>query len=184
MNYLYCERIPYFEHVMKIPQTTTRKELEGRKAHEIFSQRSKRLKLIASLKRLPRQYELHLEDQKILFRTAIDCLLTDSINNEAYILQVKNSAKHSVIYSGQRLQLVAEAYLVRKLLHYRVHKAYVKYLKSDDLIDLPVGEKTESEFLESLERIRSIIRSEIMPEPTPHKKRCPDCCFLKICRRI
>jgi hypothetical protein len=36
MNFHYCQRIPYYVHVLRIPQATTRKELKGREKYEHF----------------------------------------------------------------------------------------------------------------------------------------------------
>jgi len=183
MNNLYCERITYFEHVLKIPQRTTRKELEGRVAHEKFDEKSKRLKILPGVDRMPRIYNLFLEDTDRGFRTIIDCLLIDRKKNEAFVIQVKNSPKPSFVYEGQRFQLIAEAFLVRKA-GYSVQKAYVKYLKDDILVPVDVGPDTEPAFVARINRIRDIIEKEIMPEPTGNKKKCADCCFLKLCRRV
>lgn len=184
MNNLYCERITYFEHVLRIPQHVTRKEYEGRMRHEEFDEKSKRLKILPGINRLPRIYNLLLEDTSSGFRTIIDCLLVNDKKNEAFVVQVKNSAKPPLIYDSQRFQLYAEAYLARRKTGYVIRMAYIKYLKDKSLASVPVGINTERLFLKRLERIKQIIRDEVIPEPTEDKKKCTDCCFNKLCRRL
>ncbi|MEW6035034.1 MAG: CRISPR-associated protein Cas4 [Candidatus Micrarchaeota archaeon] len=184
MNHLYCERIPYFEHVLKVPQVTTKKEYVGRTAHEDFNKESKRLKLDKAFEGMQRHYDLFLEDDELNFRTIVDCLLVSADGSKAYVLQIKNSPEPPVIYKGQRMQLAAEAYLVRKLLHYPTSLAFINYLKSDTMVRVYVGPETEVQLKSTLDVIRNNIKSESMPPPTPYKKKCPDCCFFKICKRV
>lgn len=49
MNFCYCPRITYYEHVLRIPQATTAKEIKGREKYAEFRKKSKR-----SSKRLSR----------------------------------------------------------------------------------------------------------------------------------
>lgn len=98
-------------------------------------------------------------------------------------MQVKDSAYRGFLYRGQRLQVLAEAVLVEKALERSVKTAYVKFLKSGDLVPVAVNERTEEEVRKALAALNEIVASEVMPEPTKYKSRCRDCCFWPVCRR-
>jgi CRISPR/Cas system-associated exonuclease Cas4 (RecB family) len=86
------------------------------------------------------------------------------------------------IYLTQKMQLIAEAYLINKILGYSVPHGHIKFLKSNKYVKADINNNFQ-DFLESLEGIKEVLRNESMPEPTEYKNRCKDFCFSKICRR-
>lgn len=184
MNYIYCPRIPYFEHVLHIPQITTVKEYIGRESHKKFNVNSRRTLIADEFKGYEKKYDVWLEDSDIGFRTVVDLLMIDAKNNSACILQAKDSFAPPKIYRTQKFQLFAEAYLVRKVLGIEVHSAYVKYLKDKTLIEVKVGNRSDAEFLAVLSSMRKTIESEKIPEIADYQKKCKDCYFYNLCKRV
>lgn len=185
MNYAYCKRIPYFEHIIKIPQRTTKKEIAGRKKHVEFERKTRRnMRYGQTFRKYRAEHNVFLSDDEHGFKTIIDCILITFDNKEAIVLQVKNSTAPRIIYKSQRMQLYAEGYLVKRKLGFSVTKAWIKYLKDGSLREFSISERTDSEFLEELKEIKKMIMNEIIPEPTEYKKKCKDCCFREICGRV
>src|SRR3989344_9142684 len=87
MNYHYCNRLIYFENVLRIPQATTIKEYKGRELHTIFSKKSKRNKIVKDFPKLLKKYDLALESKELNFRTVLDCLLIDKKKNQAFPIE-------------------------------------------------------------------------------------------------
>lgn len=184
MNYIYCPRILYFERVLHIPQATTIKEYKGRESHQRFNKNSKRAAMAEEFRGYKKEYEIWVEDSEIGFRTIIDCIIVNPNNNSAYIVQAKDSFAPKQVYRTQKFQLFAEMYLAKKCLGLNIQGAYVDYLKDNKMVEIKVGEKSCSEFLTALKSMHKIIETEKMPAPTEYPKKCQDCCYYTICKRI
>lgn len=184
MNFNFCPRIVYFEHVMRIPQRTTTKELFGRRNHARFARTSKRTKIIPDFPALNKSYEVFLKDEKMNFLTVADCIAVNPQLNEAYPIQVKDAYMPKVLFRTVKYQCIGEAYLVAESLKCGVPYAYVKFLKSNNLLRLKITPERIADFKNQLGEINSIIASEVQPEPTKYRKRCNDCCFLSLCKRV
>ncbi|MBI5884797.1 Dna2/Cas4 domain-containing protein [archaeon] len=50
-------------------------------------------------------------------------------------------------------------------------------------MQIRINEEELSHVKETIREINQIIKTELMPEPTPFAKRCKDCCYWKICKR-
>lgn len=180
MNYLYDPRIIYFVYVLKIPQSTTVKELKGREKYEEFKTKSKRNKIIRELINLPKIYNTYLSSKKYGIATKIDCVAIDKEKGEAYPIQVKYSQKPRVLYRSQKFQIIMEAILIEKHFSYKVPFGFVKFLKSGDFVKVWVTERLKNELLKIFSEIESIIKEEKLPHPTPHKKKIIDSCYRNI----
>lgn len=180
MNYLYDPRIIYFVYVLKIPQATTVKELEGRKKYEEFEVKSKRNKIIKELPFLPKIYDVYLSSPRYRISTKIDCVALDKNSNQAYPIQVKYSLKPRVLYRTQTFQLVMEAMLIEEKLGYKVPLGYIKFLRSGDFVKVKITKKLKDELLEIFSEIESIIKSEKLPKGTKDKKKALDNCYKNI----
>lgn len=180
MNYLYDPRIIYFIHVLKVPQATTTKELEGRKKYEDFEVKSKRNKIIKELPYLPKMYDLYLSSAKHRILTKVDCIAVDKKKNEAYPIQVKYSLKPRTLYRTQKFQLIMEAMLVEEELGYKVPYGFIKFLRSGDFVKVKITEVLKEELIEIFSEIESIIQSEKLPKGTKDKKKAIDNCYRNI----
>lgn len=180
MNYLYDPMIIYFVHVLKIPQATTIKELEGRKKYEEFAVKSKRNKIIKELPFLPKIYDVYLSSSKHRIATKIDCVALDKDKAQAYPIQVKYSIKPRALYKTQTFQLVMEALLIEEELGYKVPFGYVKFLRSGDFVKVKITQKLKEELLKIFGEIESIIQSEKLPKGTKDKKKAIDNCYKNI----
>lgn len=180
MNYLYDPRIIYFVHVLKIPQATTVKELEGRKKYEEFEGKSKRNKIIKELPFLPKMYDLYLTSTKHRITTKADCVAVEKKKKEAYPIQVKYSLKPKDLYRTQKFQIVMEALLIKEVLGYKVPFGYIKFLRSGDFVKVKITQKLKEELLRIFVEIESIIQSEKLPKGTTHKRKNIDNVFKNI----
>ncbi|RJP56749.1 MAG: CRISPR-associated protein Cas4 [Candidatus Auribacter fodinae] len=175
MNFSYCKRIPYYVHVLKIPQFTTVKEYKGREKYDDFKYRSKRSKIIQEFPHLERKYDLYLECDG--FSTKLDCVFFN--DDDAFPLQLKYAVKPKKMYATTRRQLLLEAFLIEQCLGKKVQRGFVKYELSGDLVEVDLTDK--SELFEMFKEYFGIIMGEKLPEPTEYLKRCRDCCYRRFC---
>lgn len=181
LNFNYCERLIYFENVLRIPQITTIKELKGRELHNVFTQKSKRNKIVKEYERLPKLYALALESKELNFRTVLDCLMLDKTKNKAFPIEYKNAKKPEKIYRSSMIQILAESLLVKESMGYSVPFAFIKFEQTNDLVKIPITDYDLKKVRQTIVEINQIIQTEAIPEPTPYVKRCKDCGYHKIC---
>lgn len=163
MKYIYCPQIVYYEWVLKIPQPVTAKEKAGIAKQEVFSARTKRLKILKSQPKLPRQYNLQLSSERIGLQTKIDCVLFNHNCGEAYPLQLKNLRKPAKLYRGLVCQIIAEALLIEDCLGYRVPYGYINFLKSGQLIKLHITDIGRRWVRSIISSVHEIIIQEKLP---------------------
>ena len=180
MKYLYDPLIIYFMYVLKAPQLMTPKAIEGLKKYEEFKISSKRNKIIRELPYLKKLYNIYLASPVYGFATRIDCVAIDTTKKEAYPIQVKYSIKPRVLYRSQKFQIVMEAMLVEEKLGYEVPYGFVKFLKSNDFVKVPITDQLKKELLKIFSEIEYIIKEERIPKPTPHKKKRDDSVYKNI----
>ncbi|MCX8190020.1 MAG: CRISPR-associated protein Cas4 [Candidatus Diapherotrites archaeon] len=184
MNFQYCPRIVYFERVLKIPQATTIKELKGRELHSLFNKKSKRNKIIKEFPKLPKKYGVYLESNELNLRTVLDCMIINQDKKEAFPIEYKYSKKPRKLYNSQKIQVFAECLLINRLFGYSTPFAFIKFEQSNELVKIKISNSDIAKVKETIKGINEIIVTEIMPKPTTFSKRCKDCCYVKLCRRI
>lgn len=184
MNYHYCPRIVYFESVLKVPQATTVKELKGRELHFTFTKTSRRNKIVKDFPKFFKKYGLFLESKDLNFRTVIDCVIINKDKNEAFPIEYKYSNKPKKLYNSQKIQLFAECLLIKEKFGYFTPSAFIKFEKSGDLVRIEITDADLIRVEDTIKNIDKIISTEVMPEPTPYRKKCKVCCYMKLCRRI
>lgn len=181
MNHEYCKRINFYRHVLQIPQFTTKKEYKGREKYQEFEKKSKRNKIVKEFPNFPKLFDVELKSEKLNILTIVDCIILNKEKGEAYPLQVKYSYKPNKLYRSQKLQLALESILIEDQLHLKVPFGFIKFLKSNDIVKIPISDKLRNEFWKSLNEIEEIIRTERFPEPTTYRRRCIDCCYRMKC---
>ncbi|MEM2955069.1 MAG: CRISPR-associated protein Cas4 [Candidatus Nanoarchaeia archaeon] len=177
MNYNYCPRIIFYVHVLKKPQITTKKEYKGREKFEEFKLKLKRSKIKnLSFEKL---FNVKLVSEKLGLKTIADSIIINRKKRECYPVQAKFSIAPIKVYRTQRIQLLMEAILIEELTGFKVPFGYIKFLRSGDLLKIPLTAREDA--YKTFKSIREIIIEENFPESTPYKKRCIDCCFKRFC---
>lgn len=179
MNFLFCPRIIYYEHILKSPQFTTRKELKGREKYNDFKSKSKRNKIIKEFPKLRRIYDKTLQSEKYGIITKADCIIFNDKLKEAYPVSIKYSNLPRKIYRTQRYQLLLEAFLIEDVFNYKVPFGFMRYMLSGDMIKINTSNKHI--ILDIFSQISKLIKSENFPKATPYKKCCIDCCYRSKC---
>ena len=179
MNFCYCPRIIYYEHVLKIPQSTTKKELKGREKYDEFKKKSRRNKIIREFPKMRKMYDTYLQSDNLGIITKLDCVAFDDNKKEAYPIQVKYAKKPRKLYRQHVLQVILEAALVEEQFGYSVPRGFLKFLLSGNIAEVETRDK--SELFACLEYVKGLIRTESFPNPTTFKKRCVDCCYRNVC---
>lgn len=180
IQYLYCKRFTYFEHVLKIPQFEEKhyKVLKGRETHE-----QKATQNIGYLRK-----RLGVIDKKInqyltndLLRGEVDEILTFKDGTMA-ALDYKFAEYKNRIYDTYKTQLYCYAWLIEDNFKVKVNKGFLVYTRSNNkLIEIPITEKHKNKVKSCANEINSIILGNRFPKGTTYKSRCAGCSYRNIC---
>ncbi len=181
VDFAYCPRSIYFQHCIKAGKESTPKMEKGRELHEHFVDKSLRTKILKGLPRLPREYEVRLSSEKYNFNARIDCILFSG--EEAYPVEFKSSPRPEILYNTYKYQMVAQALVIEEVLGKKVSCAYIKYVDGC-IAKLPIKAELKEKVAEILEEMDEIVRYEKIPMPAKSMKKCQNCFYKDICRRL
>ena len=182
LEYLYCPRYTYFEHVQGIPQHEEMrfKVVKGRDVHKNKAQQDADY-LRTRLGVVDKLQNLYLAKDGVPFRGEVDEALILADGHMAP-LDYKYAEFKDHIFETYRTQAIIYGYLIHLLYEKPVTKAYLVFVRSQN--KLVAFDLTKQDFA-NLERIASAMETITMqgtlPKATPYKKRCHDCCYANIC---
>ena len=183
LEYLYCPRFTYFEHVLNIPEHQEKryKVHKGRQVHETVRKINpgylrKRLG-VADVKT-----DVYLRSPSGI-RGIVDEVLFLA-DGTAAPLDYKFAQYNEIVYETYKTQLVIYGRLIRDNFGQAVHKGYIVYTRSKNkLVEVPITDKDYTGLEKMIDRIEEIIVNCRYPRPTRYKRRCPDCCYANLCEK-
>lgn len=183
LDYTFCPRSIYFQYILKAGKEKTVKMIRGLKIHEEFIERAKRIKIVKDLPLLPRKFDILLYSKKYNFNTRIDCILFE--DNLAYPVEFKSTLKNlNTIFKSLELQLTTQALAIEENYAKKVNFGYIKSIKDNQVAGIEISSDLKEEIIEILNKMQAILHGEIIPEPTPHRKKCFNCYYRNLCKRI
>jgi CRISPR-associated exonuclease Cas4 len=180
IEYLYCPRFTFFEHVLKVPQNEDKlyKVQKGRDVHD--------QKLAQNRDYLRKRLgvtEKHL-DQYLgndMIRGQIDEVLELNDGTMAP-LDYKFAQYKDKIFNTYKTQLYCYAWLIESNFGKKVNKGFLVYTRSKNLLkEVSIPDSAKQEVKECTEAIVAIIQNNHFPKPTKFKKRCLNCTYNNIC---
>lgn len=184
LEYLYCPRFTFYEHVQGIPQNQAHryKVIKGRQIHSDRSERDatylrKRLGVI------DKEQNVYLAQEGFPFRGEVDEVLYFQDGSLAP-LDFKYAEYKDHIFETYRTQAVIYGYLLHVIYDRPVEHAYLVFVRSQNkLVTFPLS-KNDFESLDQIaEQMEAITANGLLPKATAYKKRCLDCCYQNICPR-
>ncbi|MCF8307890.1 MAG: CRISPR-associated protein Cas4 [Bacteroidales bacterium] len=180
IQYLYCPRFVYFEHVLKVPQNEDKsyKVQKGRTIHKYqasVNQNYLRKKIGVTGKLT----EAYLSNE--LLRGVVDEVLWLNDGTMAP-LDYKYAKYKDRVYNTYKTQMFCYAVLIEENYQKPVKNAYLVYTRSQNkLITLEVTKEDKQNVRQSAQNILDIIQSNRFPKATRYKSRCNQCTYANIC---
>ena len=180
IQYLYCARFIYFEHVLKVPQNEDKyfKVNKGRELHERKSRQNTdylRRRVGAERKELNR----YLTNE--LLRGETDEILHLADGSLAP-LDYKFAKYEDKIYDTYRTQMYCYAWLIESNYGQPVKRGYLVYTRSNNkLVEIPITPGAVEKVKADARATAAIIRTGKFPKATKSKKRCVNCTYRNIC---
>ena len=181
IEYLFCPRFTYFEHVLDIPQKEESrfKVQKGRIIHEKIRKMNPGY-LRKRIGAIDTKSDLYLSNNTGM-RGVVDEILFMN-DGTASPLDYKFAEYKNRVFETYHFQLVFYGKLITDNFHVPVNKGYIVYTKSKNkLIEVELKEKDFIKLENIVKTIIKIINNGKYPKPTKYKKRCVDCCYKNIC---
>ncbi len=180
IEYLFCPRFTYFEHVLKVPQYEKKnyKVMRGRHLHDEKLERNKGYlrKRLGVTARLDDQYLTNG-----LLRGRVDEVLTLQDGSMAP-LDYKFAVFENKIYRTYQTQLYCYAWLIADNFGVKVHKGFLIYTRSQNrVVEVPILPEHQHTVRLASESIARIIEQNIYPKATSDKLKCVTCTYRNIC---
>ena len=182
LEYLFCPRFTYFEHVLQLPEYQERrfKVLKGREIHE------ERTKINPSYLRkklgvVKREHEVQLASEKLGLRGIVDEVLWLEDGTMAPF-DYKFAEWKGRVFKNLKVQSALYALLIRERYAADVNKGFLCYVRSKHkVVELPMTAKLLADAETAVIQVFEIIRNGSFPEGTKSKARCSDCCYRNVC---
>lgn len=180
IEYLYCPRFTFYEHVLKIPQHEEKyfKVQKGRAVHDEKLERNKAYlrKKIGVTNKWVNQY---ITNETL--RGVVDEVL--ELNDGSFApLDYKFAEYKSRIFDTYKYQLYCYAVLIEENFNQQVNKGFLVYVRSKNkLVEVPIGQKEKELIHGSIKSFFDIIEQNHFPKPTKYKRRCVSCTYQNIC---
>lgn len=180
IQYLYCPRFTYFEHVLRIPQFEEKhfKVLQGRNMHELKTVQNKEY----LRKRIGvRDKRLNVYLTNGLLRGEVDEVLFLQ-DGSAAPLDYKFAKWEQRLYDTYRTQLFCYAWLIEENFQLSVTRGYLVYVRSKNhLEEVPIHAKDIETVRAAARSIGMIMLKNQYPNSTKVRKRCYHCTYRNIC---
>jgi CRISPR-associated exonuclease Cas4 len=180
IQYLYCPRFTYFEHVLAIPQHEEKsyKAMRGRNLHD-YKQGINKDYLRKKIGVTGKHQEQYLTND--FLRGKVDEVLELDDDTMAP-LDYKFAEYKDRIYNTYKTQLYCYAWLIEDNFETQVKRGYLVYTRSKNkLIEVNVSEKAKQKVRNAATEIIDIINTNRFPKATRYKKRCTGCTYRNIC---
>ena len=182
IEYLFCPRFTYFEHVLKVPQYEEKnyKVMRGRRLHDEKLERNKGYlrKRLGVAARLDDQYLTN-----DLLRGRVDEVLTLQDGSMAP-LDYKFAVFEEKVYRTYQIQLYCYAWLISDNFRAEVRKGFLVYTRSQNqVVEVSILPEHQDTVRLAAAAIARIIQQNIYPKATPDKIKCVTCTYRNICTR-
>jgi len=182
IEYLFCPRFTYFEHVLKVPQYEEKnyKVMRGRHLHDEKLERNKGYlrKRLGVAARLDDQYLTN-----DLLRGRVDEVLTLQDGSMAP-LDYKFAVFEEKVYRTYQIQLYCYAWLISDNFRVEVRKGFLVYTRSQNrVVEVSILPEHQDTVRLAAAAIARIIQQNIYPKATPDKIKCVTCTYRNICIR-
>jgi len=180
-QWAYCERIPYYHQVMPVEFVRSYKMERGRNVEAAVEAMERRRGFRRyGLDQGERRFGTWLRSERLGLSGKPDLLIIT--RDECYPVDFKDT--EGGVRRNHRFQLAAYALLAEETFGRPAPKGFIYLVPSKQLARVDIGAGERAEVIRALERIRSMVREERLPEVTSVRARCVACEYRNYCADI
>ena len=184
LEHLFCPRFTYYEYVLAIPEHQE-KRWKVQKGRDVHLERLKVNKhyLRKKLGVVERELDVPLASDDLQILGIADEVLTlDDGTMAPFDYKYAKAPKNT--FRTHKYQAVLYGMLIEQLYDTPVNRAFVCYTRSNyQVVEIPVTTRLKSHERKLIQEVIEVISDGFLPQATPCKARCLDCCYRKICIR-
>jgi CRISPR-associated exonuclease Cas4 len=180
-QFVYCQRIVFYQYVMPVEKKTTFKMEAGKQAEAVLDVLEQRRSLRKyRLTEGARHFHVWLRSAQLGLSGKLDLLIESPLG--LFPIDFKHTTGQ--VQKNHIYQLCGYALLVEEAHGQPVTQGFVYLIPQAEVVAIDLTEERKTETMRMLEEIRAMIRSEHMPEPTPLRSRCDECEYRNYCGDI
>jgi CRISPR-associated exonuclease Cas4 len=180
-QWVYCERIVYYQRVMPVIAQRTFKMKEALAAQDLIETLEMRRGLQAyGFEGARRRFGVWLSDQELGLSAKPDLILER--DDRVAVVDFKLTGGEPG--ENHRMQLAGYAMLAEAAYNVPSPVAFLYRIPDNRIFAIEIGEALRKAVLAAAERIREMEVEEWFPPPTPVRKRCAECEYANYCADI
>jgi CRISPR-associated exonuclease Cas4 len=179
-QYIYCPRIFYYHACLPDVRPVTAKMHHGIDAHEQEQKRAAR-RTMHQYHTIDgtRNFDVPVISERLNLSGQIDEVVEGT--NGVFPVDYKLAKRAGYHF---KLQLTAYAMLLEEVSDVRIKQGYLYLMRSREMITVRFTQKLRGAVEAALRAMYIIAQTELVPEPTRYRQRCPDCEFRRFCNDV
>jgi CRISPR-associated exonuclease Cas4 len=179
-EFVYCQRVFFYENCLPDLNPTTYKMTAGVQAHEKESARAARRTLKAyGLADGERRFNVSVESSELGLRGEIDEVVITS--DAIYVVDYKLARKAGKNF---KVQLAAYALLLEHTWQERVKGGFLYLIPARSVEKVRITKRERNQVQEIVRTMHHIVNTEQMPPPVAYRKRCLACKHRRFCNDV
>lgn len=180
-QFIYCPRIYYFMTVQPLHPPATHLMQRGHELQGEFERLEPRRVLSRyGMQEAQRHFSLSLSDPELDIAGQLDLLL----ESPEKLAVVEFKASDRAMSENHRFQLTAYALLAERHFHKPCPTAFAVFVDRKEIEELPITEELRKAVRTALCQMRTVLKTQEFPSPTPVRARCTNCEFQHFCGDI
>jgi CRISPR-associated exonuclease Cas4 len=177
-QFAYCPRIVFYQYTMPVERRATFKMEHGKSVEPRVEDLEKRRRLREyGLAEGVRRFQVSMRSPRLGVSGRVDLLIETP--NGMFPVDFKDTT--SPIRHNHYVQLCAYAMLIEETFHRPASAGFIYRVPRNDVTPVDMTPALKAETLATIEAIRTLIRSERMPDATAIRGRCTDCEYRNYC---
>jgi len=183
-QYLYCPRIPYYQHVLTLPRPITYKMKHGTLQHLELDRLEKRRGLRSyGLRAGTRLFHHRVQSAALGLHGILDLVIEAEVQGAKRYLPVEFKYQDGPVRTNVKYQLAAYALLLEEQYNTPVRDGIVYQIPTKTFRHIRLTDEMFDYVRQVLSAIRNMMRSESFPDPKS-RARCQDCEYRRYCNDI
>lgn len=180
-QFSYCERIFFYQRCLPHLRPVTYKMKAGIDEHKSEEKRALRRNFSQYEEEGGvRTFDLALRNPALKLTAKIDEVV-ETTSGDLFPVDYKMADRASEHY---KVQLTAYALLLEAAYQRSIQHGFLYLINKREMVEVKFTEKLRNQVRRLVEEMKTIIDSELMPEPTPQRSRCIDCEFRRFCNDV
>ena len=180
-QWAYCQRIPYYRHVLPVGHGPTYKMERGKAVHAVVEALERRRGFRGyGLATAERRFGVWLRSPRLGLSGKLDLLI---VTPEAcYPVDFKDT--EGGVRRNHRVQLAAYALLAEETFRRPAPLGFIYLIPAKALVRIAFSDEDRAEVTQMVDAMRRMIATERLPEATLVRARCEPCEFRNYCADI